>query len=133
MTRSRARLLVAVVVLTVGAVLAVPPGAAARAGDDREVRVRGVCSRGSEVELRARSDDGSIRIELRIDTGRRGATWAVILLHERRIVFRRLVRTTRSSGSLRLRRVARDFYGRDTIVVRASGPRREVCRVAATL
>ena len=129
-SRSRARVAGGIVALAFACALAVPLPAAA---DDDDREVRGTCSRGSETRLRVREDDGSLRVELRIDTGRRGARWSVIVLHERRIAFRGVLRTTRSSGSLRLRRSVRDLYGRDTIVVRASGPRRETCRISATL
>jgi hypothetical protein len=115
------------------AVLALPLGAAADDGDDREVRVQGACTRGSETTLRARTDDGSIRVEVRIDTNRRGASWRVIFLHERRIAYRGTLRTSRSSGSVRLRRTVPDLYGRDSLVVRSSGPRGESCRVVAEL
>jgi hypothetical protein len=130
-SRSRARVAGGIVALAFACALAVPLPAAADDDGDREVR--GTCSRGSEMRLRVREDDGSLRVELRIDTGRRGARWSVILLHERRIAFRGVLRTTRSSGSLRLRRSVRDLYGRDTILVRASGPRRETCRISATV
>lgn len=131
--RARLAPVLVAVVLAAGASALAAPAQAASADDDREARVRGACSRTSEVRLRVRADDGTLRVELRIDTGRRGARWSVVLLHERRIAFRGVVRTTRSSGSLRLRRTVRDLFGRDTLVVRASGPGRETCRVSATL
>jgi len=112
--------------------LAVPLGAW---GDDHpgdDVRRSGTCTRSSDMEARLRADDGRIRVELEIETTRRGAPWNVIVLHERRTAFRGTVRT-RSDGSLELRRSVPDWYGRDTIVVRAAGPRAETCRVSATL
>lgn len=115
----------------VAVVLATALAAPAAADDTREVRVRTECSRGSEAELRVRADDGELRVELRIDS-RRGARWSVILLHERRIAFRGSVRATRSSG-LRVRRTLRNLYGRDRVVVRATGSRSETCRISATL
>ncbi len=122
----------AVAVATLAVMLATPLGAAAADDDDREVRKTGTCSRGSETTLRARSDDGSIRVELRIRTGRSGSPWRVIFLHERRIAYRGVLRTS-GSGTVRLRRTVRDLYGRDSLVVRSSGPRQESCRVAAEL
>lgn len=113
------------------AALACPLGASAAPTDD-DVRVRGTCSGRSTSSLRLRADDGRIRVELRIDTRRHNARWSVILLHERRTAYRGTLRTG-SSGSLRLRRTVRDLYGRDALVVRASGPRRETCRVSATI
>jgi hypothetical protein len=118
------------VVLLVALVL--PLSAAADDEPRDEVRHTGTCSRSSDVELRLRADDGRIRIELEIETNRRGARWSVIVLHERRTAFRVATRT-RSNGSLELRRSVPDWYGTDTVVVRASGPGAETCRVSATL
>ncbi len=130
MTRSGRLLgLVAAAVL---ASLVLPLGAAADDGPSDEVRRSGICTRSSEVEVRLRADDGRIRVELEIETGRRGVAWSVIVLHERRTAFRGTLRTG-SNGSLELRRTVPDWYGRDTVVVRASGPRAETCRVSATL
>jgi hypothetical protein len=113
------------------AALALP--VAARADDEpNDIRRTGTCSRLSEVKLRLRSDDAVIRVELEIETERRGSRWTVILLHERRIAFRGNLRTD-SDGSLELRRSVPDWYGVDSFVVRATGPRNESCRVSAEL
>jgi len=114
--------------------LPLPAGAlGAGLGDDDDVRVVGSCSRSSEATMRLRADDGEIRVELRIDTGRARATWQVVLLHERRIDYRGSLRTTSSSRTLRLRRTVADWFGTDTIVARATGPRGETCRASATI
>lgn len=112
--------------------LALPVAASASGSDDDEVRVRGACSPGRTSELRVRADDGMLRVELRIDSRRRGEVWTVILLHERRIAVRTRT-TTRSGGSLRLRRSLRDLFGTDAVVVRATGPAGAMCRASATL
>jgi hypothetical protein len=78
-------------------------------------------------------EDDSIRVELELDTKRRGSSWSVVLLHERRIVFRDALRTGSSSGSLKLRRTVPDWFGSDNVVARATGPRGESCRVSATI
>jgi hypothetical protein len=114
------------------AALALPFGAAADDGGDREVRAARKCSNGSETMLRARTDDGSIRVEFRIDPARPGP-WRVIFLHERRIAYRGTLRPSSSSGNVRLRRTVRDLYGPDSLVIRSSGPRGESCRIAAEL
>lgn len=114
------------------AVLVLPLSAVADDEPRDEVRRAGTCSRSSDVELRLRADDGRIRVELEIETSRRGTRWSVIVLHERRTTFRGEIRT-RSDGSLELRRSVPDWFGTDTVVVRASGPRAETCRVAAAL
>ena len=112
------------------AALALP--VAATADDGPDVRRSGTCSRSSEIELRARADDDVIELELEIETPRRGSKWSVILLHERRIAFRGSLRT-RSNGSIELKRSVPDWFGADLLVVRASGPRGESCRVSARL
>jgi hypothetical protein len=114
------------------AALALPLSATADDDPRDEVRREGTCTGSSDVELRLRGDDGRIRVELEIETGRRGARWRVIVLHERRTAFRGEIRT-RSNGALELRRSVPDWFGTDTVVVRASGPRAETCRVTATL
>lgn len=122
----------AVAAVALVAALALPFGAAADDGGDREVRAVRSCSNGSETMLRARTDDGSIRVELRIDPARPGP-WRVIFLHERRIVYRGTLRPSSSSGNVRLRRTVRDLYGPDSLVIRSTGPRAESCRIAAEL
>ncbi|HET6623375.1 MAG TPA: hypothetical protein VFG70_02505 [Gaiellaceae bacterium] len=128
MSRTRPGRAVLVALAALVAALALPVAAAA----DDDVRRTGSCTRSSEIELELRADDGSIRVELEIETGLRRARWRVILLHERRTVFRGIVRT-RSNGSLELRRSVPDWFGTDTVVVRATGPRAETCRVSAAL
>jgi hypothetical protein len=118
--------------LTVAA-LAAPANALARGSDDDDVRVVGRCSGSSTASLRVRRDDGELRVELRVDTRRAGATWRVVLLHDRRIAFRRSVRTGSSSRSLRVRRELPDWFGRDTVVARATGPRGETCRASVRI
>jgi hypothetical protein len=113
------------------AALALPLAARADDGPD-DVRRTGVCSRSSEVRLRLRSFDDAVRVELEVETRQRGSTWAVILLHERRIAFRGNVRTD-GDGSIELRRTVPDWFGADSFVVRATGPRSESCRVSAEL
>lgn len=129
-TRARA-LVVAALAVAAAALAAAALAAPALADDEREVRARSECSLGHVAELRVRADDGELRLELRIGSPR-PARWSVIVLHERRIAFRGILRATRSGG-VRLRRTLDDLYGRDRIVVRASGPRRELCRLAATI
>jgi hypothetical protein len=125
----RHRVLLALVALCASLAL---PLAAAADDEPEEVRRTGSCSGSSEIQLRLRSDDDVIRVRLEIESSRRGSTWAVILLHERRIAFRGNLRA-RSNGSVELRRSVPDWFGVDSFVVRATGPRRESCRVSAAL
>lgn len=116
-----------VIVAAVCFVLALPLVAHA---DDGDVRREGTCTRSSSVELRLRADDDRIRVELEIESTRSGA-WSVILLHERRIVYRGTLRSR--GGSVELRRTVPDWVGPDAVVARATGPRSESCRVAASV
>ncbi len=126
-----ARILALVLAL---AVLAAPVDAlAGRVDEDDDVRVAGRCSGTSEASMRLRADDGEIRVELRVDTNRARAPWRVVLLHDRRLAFQGMLRTNASSRSLRLRRELPDWFGRDSVVARATGPRGETCRVSATI
>ncbi|MDP1849620.1 MAG: hypothetical protein Q8K79_17675 [Solirubrobacteraceae bacterium] len=125
----------AVVAIAVALLVAGAPPAAARDGDDdrREARVEGTCGKGTSSKLRLRSRDGRIRVEFEVRRNRRGERWRVVLVHERRVVWRGSVRTSRSSRSFRVRRTLRDLGGSDRVKVRASGPRGVTCEAAATL
>ena len=116
--------------VAVGAVLSLPAVATA---DDREVRKTGTCTATSEIDIRLRAEKGAIRVELEIEGERPATAWSVILLHERRIAFRGVIRSRSGSRSTRLRRTLPDLFGRDSIVVRATGARRESCRVSAAV
>jgi len=107
--------------------------AVAVADDDREVRKTGTCTASSRIDLRLRSDEDEIRIEVEIEARQRGARWTVVVLRERKIVFRGVVRSRDDSRTAKLRREIHDWFGPDSIVVRASGPRNETCRVSATV
>ncbi len=99
-----------------------------------EARVELTCSRDSRVRLRVRdSDDTDLRVDVDVRTPRRGAAWSVVLVHERRLVVRVQRRTGGSSGSFSMRRTIPDWPGLDTITVRATGPRGEVCRASASV
>jgi len=117
--------------------LALPLAARADDGEDdneADVRVEQSCPGGSTIRLRVRTRDGDeLRIDLDVRTPRRGSPWSIVVIHERRIATRLRMRTGSSSGSFSLRRTVPDWPGRDTVTVRAIGPRGEVCRASATL
>ena len=98
------------------------------------MRVEQTCPGGSTIRLRVRSrDDDELRVEVDVRTRRRGAAWSVVVIHERRLAARVRTRTSTRSGSFSLRRTIPDWPGRDTVTVRALGPRGEVCRASATI
>lgn len=122
--------------LVVALALGVPSVAAADDDDDDdrgEVRVTASCSRSGKAELRLREDDDRLRLDFDLRGTPRGGRWLVVIVHERRLVFRGSMRASRSSGRLSLRRTFPDFFGEDTVRVRASGPRGATCRLSATL
>ena len=99
-----------------------------------DVRVERTCTAQSTVRLRVRGrDGGELRVELDVRTRRREARWAVVTVHERRLVSETTRRTGASSGSFSLRFTIPDWPGRDTVTVRATGPRGEVCRATASV
>ena len=112
---------------------AAPQSQARDGGHDDDVRASAACGRGASGALRIRAHDGSIRIEFTVRRRRAGERWRVVLVHERRVAWRGTLRTSRTSGSLRLRRAVPDFDGPDQVTARASGPRGLTCLAAATL
>ena len=99
---------------------------------DDEARVTGTCGAGASSELRLSADDGSIRVRFELDSRHAGERWRIVLVHERRVVWRGS-RRTRSSTRLRLRRSIANYAGADYVRVRASGPHGNTCSAGATL
>lgn len=128
-----ARLPIAVIFATLALLALGAPVASASDDDDREVRVRSACAGGAVAELKLDSDDGRIDVELEVDQNRRGVSWRVVLVHERRVAWRGTARTAGSSGSFSIERRLRDLPGYDTVTARATGPRGAACRISATL
>jgi len=114
--------------------LTVPVAARADDGTEVDVRIERSCSLRSTIELRVRTEDaGQLRVEVEVRTTRRRGRWAVVLVHERRIALRVTKRPDPSSRSLSLRTTIPDWPGRDTVTVRAIGPRGEICRASTTV
>jgi hypothetical protein len=100
-------------------------------GGRSEVRLTSRCTNAaSSLRLRLRAEEGWIRIDAEIEPVRARSRWSVVVLHERRLVAR--VTLAARSGSVELRRTVRDWFGRDTIVVRASAGG-ATCRASATV
>jgi hypothetical protein len=119
-------------------------GAAARADDDDDdVTSRaGICTTSSTARLDLRKgdrsghgggDDKRIEVTFTVDSRRNGVSWRVILLHERRIVFRGKLRTRPPKGIFVLSGAVSDYYGSDAIAARATSSSGEVCRASASL
>ena len=126
------RLLAPLAILSVLLFAARPAPAVAKDGRG-DVRVAGVCGSGATSKLRLKSDDDGIELRFEVDYSRAGAVWRVVLVHERRIAWKGAVRTTRPSGSFKVRRTLQDLAGADAVTARALGPGGLVCRAAAVL
>ena len=114
--------------------LMLPVVARADDGSDVDVRIERSCSLRSTIDLRVRTEDADqLRLEVEVRTPRRRGRWAVVLVHERRIALRVTKRPDPSSRSFSLRTTIPDWPGRDTVSVRAIGPRGEICRASATI
>ncbi len=121
-------------VAAVAAALVVPAaGSADDGGGGAEARVERSCSGSSTIALRVRPRDGGLRVEVEVEAARPRGRWAVVVIHERRLVLRTRVRVDPALGSVTVRRVIPDWPGRDTVTVRATGPRAEVCRASVTI
>ena len=109
------------------------PTVAAADDGDREVRRAGACTASSRATIRLKADDGQIDVEFEVRTQSSTKAWRVVLLHERRVAFQGPVKPRSGGRSIRLRRTIPDWFGKDTIVVRATGPGIETCRATATI
>lgn len=124
---------VALLILCLALALALAPASAlAKGGDGRqEVRVAGSCGKGATSKLKLKQRDGSIEAEFEVEHARSGATWRVVLVHERRVVYRGRARTR--AGAFEVGRRLSDLPGADRVTARGVGPRGLTCVAAATL
>ncbi|MDX6727233.1 MAG: hypothetical protein QOK49_2038 [Baekduia sp.] len=113
----------------------VPGAALARhgGGGDGEVRAAGTCGGRVHSELKVKARDGGLETEFELDHARPGSSWRVVVVQERRVVWRGSRRAGGSSGSFGVSRGLPDLAGADRISVRASGPDGVTCRASATL
>jgi hypothetical protein len=103
--------------------------APAVASDD--VRTTGSCGGGATASLRLKPDGGEIELRFEARHGRGSPRWRVVVVQERRVVWRGSPRA--HDGRVRVRRSLEDLAGVDRITVTASGPRGLRCVAAATL
>lgn len=120
-----------IVLVLTAALLGLAAAPSARADDD-DVRVRGTCTGASQVRLRVRADDGRLRIELELANRGRATRWRLVIVRERRLAWQGTV-WTRARSSARIRRSYVDWFGEETVAVRAVARRGEACRATATV
>jgi hypothetical protein len=114
------------------AVLLVLVGVVVPAAAIADVRVSGTCGSGASSELRLKADHGEIRLRFELEGRRTGERWRIVLVHERRVVWRG-TRRTRSGRRLRVRRSLHDYAGADSVRAHASGPGGNTCSASATI
>jgi hypothetical protein len=119
--------------LAAGVGLGLVSQAAADHGGGNDVRVEGSCTGSTKSELRVRAEDGRLRIEFRIDADRRYRAWSVVILRERRIVFRGTMRSGRGTHRVDVRRTIDDWPGTDAVVARASARGGQSCVATVTV
>ncbi|NHA68309.1 hypothetical protein [Phycicoccus flavus] len=110
-------------------VTAVAPAGSAK---DLEVRSSGACSAGATWKLTAKADDGRVEVELEVDSGRRGQTWAWSLADNGVRVRSGSATTTAPSGSFTVERRIPDRAGSDTVTARATHAG-QTCRARVVL
>ena len=124
------RALVPASLLVLAALVAGAPASADRGDDGDTLRAHGTCTGSSATELRVRAEEGRLEIEFRVDAVPRGRAWTVVVLRERRIAFRGVLRPRGSSRSVELRRTVVDWPGAERVLVRAVARDGEACRAS---
>ena len=130
----------------VAVALAVPAPGAASDDEEGNVSVTRVSCMGGTAELRLEAEDddesedsgiamrpAGIAVELRVTVRRPVVFWRLVLLHERRLVYRGTRRSSGSGYSLRYARRVPEWLGRQTVVARLATFSGRTCRLAATI
>ena len=102
------------------------------ADQDLQAARQARCAGGGRVDIALRARKGWIEIRSTIRSVPQKSSWRIIVSHERWIVWIGRKSAT-STGQVALRVRNKDYDGPDTIMVRANGPKGEVCRVVATV
>lgn len=128
------RVTASLVALSVGlpGAVAVPAAQARGGGDEARARASAGCGHAARTRLELRGRDGGIRTDWRLERGRPGERWRIVVVQESRVVWRG-VRRISTSGRIEQRLSLRDLPGADRVDVRASGPRGTSCAIGATL
>jgi hypothetical protein len=119
------------VVLVLGLGLAAPVAAKDGSGD---ARARGNCSRSTDWQLRAKAEDGRIRVRFDVDSNRSGQQWIYTIRRDGAVTASGKRTTKSSGGSFRVERAVADAPGTNRITATARNAKtREYCRAALTI
>jgi hypothetical protein len=134
--------------VTIALVVPATGGAGDDEHEENESVTRVACVSGTaelRLELNHEDDDqgddddddderrGEIDIKLRVDVRRPVPRWRLVLLHERRLVYQGVRRSTRAGHALRYERAVPDWDGRQTVTARLAAPSGRACRLQATI
>jgi hypothetical protein len=93
--------------------------AAEHGGGAGVVERQGSCSGSASWKLKAKPDDGRLKIEAEVDANRSGQVWSWRILHDGYVSFRGTRTTQGPSGSFSVERRVVDMSGQDSIGFRA--------------
>jgi hypothetical protein len=94
--------------------------AAEHGGGGPEVSRQGHCSGSAVWKLKAKPDDGRLKIEAEVDANRNGRVWSWRILHDGYVSYRGTRITRAPSGSFTVERRVVDMSGPDSIGFRAT-------------
>jgi hypothetical protein len=133
MTATARSRLVRIALLAIAVLLVTGAAVAGARGGGGEVRAQGTCGKGATAKIRLRARDGGIRARFEVDHHRSGVSWRVVLIQDRRVVWRGRATTGGASASFEVERRLRDLPGADQVTGRAWGPAGLTCAATATL
>lgn len=118
----------AILALSLGATFVASAAPAFAQGGGGDVRAAGHCSAGSTWTLKAKGDDGRIRLEMEVDSNRGGQPWRVGITDDKVRVFSGTRVTKAPSGSFSVELRTANRAGADAFIGTARNTRTaELC------
>jgi hypothetical protein len=126
-------LMTAAAIMTAPVVAAATPAfASGGGGGGAGVSASGACTNGGHFKLKAKHDDGRIKLEYEVDSNRAGQVWAVRIKDNGVVVVSRHATTAGPSGSFTIEKKIANRAGSDKIHARATF-KNHTCKGAVTL
>jgi hypothetical protein len=111
-----------------------PDDGATRAGAGGRVIVRGDCSKRADWKLKAKPENGRLKVEFEVDSNKAGRSWTWTVRSNGFVVASGRRTTQGPSGSFSVERRTSDESGSQRISATARNSRtREVCRASLTI